>query len=256
MDEITRQEYLRNMGIQSYFPRYVLPGSLSTEQCEWPELAEPDSGLTERPAEAEFSSLKAELKTAQKTEQQTAHKSELKPGLPLRPGPQEIVEPVSDENAVSSHVEADNNEIRFQLAFIQVNDAMLALILLPHVRASNSLSQVHKQLFSNICTALNQQIVDLNFGIKPFSWPFGESIHMDKSEAAAKTALGAYLAQLRDVFKYRHLMVMGENMLRLVTAEADCEITVCRSLDEMLKMPQLKREVWQQLKRSKLTRAD
>lgn len=254
MDEITRQEYLQKMGIQAYFPRYILPAALISEPCDWPDLVEQISGSVEASEISEFSSLKAGLKTELKAELKTslepAQSVELK-SLPET----ETAKLAAGESPVTSQIEPESNEIRFQLAFIQVNDAILALILLPHVRASNSLSQAHKLLFRNICISLNQDSADLNFDIKPFSWPFAESIHMDKSETAAKTALGAYMEQLRDVYKYQHLLLMGENLLRLVTAVAGCDITACRSLDEMLKMPQLKREVWQQLKHSNLITA-
>ena len=245
MDEITRQEYLNNMGIQSYFPRYVLPAALLSEQCAWPE------SVIQHAKQSELSELK---QATEKFEGQSTQEYQRELQSLVSDSVKVLATEVPIPNSDISEIEA--NEIRFQLAFIPLNETLLALILLPYVRAINTLSQVHKQLFKNICNALSLAPVNFDVGIKPFCWPFSEAVHMDKSEKSAKTALGAYLSQLRNEYKYKSLLLMGDKITPLVKVGSDCEIIACRSLDEMLKMPQLKGEVWQQLKQVSLITTD
>ncbi len=230
MDEITRQEYLRSMGVQSYFPRYALPAAKQSEQCEWPEIlnhdlkvkvelkipitSEPPVSSANTPENVQKAEIKTELKKAPKSGKGT--------GL---------------------------EEVRFQLLIIHVNEELLVLISQPYMHASNSLSAVQKQLFINIFNALYIDSVNLNLEIKPFRWPFSEASHIEKDGQAAKASLGAYLEQLKAKYSFNSLILMGEKIAQFVEADNKHELTICRSLDEMLKMPQFKREVWLQLKK-------
>ncbi|PCJ39492.1 MAG: hypothetical protein COA71_13620 [SAR86 cluster bacterium] len=239
MDEITRQEYLNSMGIQSYFPRYVLPAAKLSDQCEWPEA------LTQEV------NVNAEFKKPLPNEPQPADVTTLITTLITTPKVVEAIQQaeVKAEKKTGTEIE----EVRFQLAIIQVNDDVLVLVLLPYMHASNSLNTVQRQLFINIFNALYQGSVNLNLEVKPFRWPFSEALHIEKDANAAKVSLGAYLEQLKGKLSFNSIIVMGEKIAPLIDAGenesgSNYGLTVCRSLDEMLKMPQLKREAWSQLK--------
>lgn len=231
MDEITRQEYLDSMGIQSYFPRYDLPAAKQSDQCPWPDslIVETsvklnlDKTINEEPLASP--SIKAVI-------------TETSPDKP---------ELAVTEKAVNK---SDAEEVRFKLALIHIKDDALALVLLPYIHTSKALSLTQKQLFTNIFNALYKGGVELNVEIKPFSWPFSEALHVEKDAKAAKASLGAYLEQLKGQFSFRRFIVMGEKIAPFVEVGDNYKMIVCRSLDEMLKMPQLKREVWQHLKKS------
>ena len=227
MDEITRQEYLNSMGIQSYFPRYVLPAAKESDQCEWPK------GLKQEKL------LKVELK-------QTVNKAPLTASIKT----QEVVEaPSHTEKIASKESTSGAEEVRFQLVMIQVNDDVLVLVLLPYMHTSNALNAIQKQLFINIFNSIYQESVVLNLEIKPFRWPFSEALHIEKDGAAAKASLGAYLEQLKGKFSFKRFILMGEKIAPFIETGDNFELAVCRSLDEMLKMPKLKREVWHLLKK-------
>jgi hypothetical protein len=225
MDEITRQEYLNSMGIQSYFPRYVLPAAKHSDQCEWPETLTQEANI-----KVEFKKplINKPIKTPDTTP--------------------ELVETTTKAPTITQ-TESDVEEVRFQLAIFHVNEDVLVLILLPYMFANSSLSAIQKQLFINIFNSLNQGVVNLNLDIKPFRWPFSEAPHIEKDANAAKASLGVYLEQLKGKFPFNRFILMGEKIAQFVDAGENYEITTCRSLDEMLKMPQLKREVWHQLKK-------
>lgn len=253
MDEHKRQEYLHHMGIQSYFPRYLLPAARASELCTWTEAPELSVESGEHSSSAIRISPVAELKTSLFEPSPPPNRESRAKAVEQQPAAAEpaIITDIPD-NAITGEVDAASGEIRFQLAFIQLNDSMLALILLPHARSANQLSQSQKLLLRNICIAMGQDPGTLNVGIKPFSWPFVEAAHMDKSVAAAKIALGAYMDQLRDIYSYRQILLMGEKIAGLMPTYPDCDVTVCRSLDELLHMPRLKRELWQQIKQARL----
>ncbi|MFL2840268.1 MAG: hypothetical protein ACJ0BT_00265 [Pseudohongiellaceae bacterium] len=226
MDEITRQGYLNSMGIQSYFPRYILPTAKRSEQCEWPETLQQEKKLNLE--------VKESLKNAP---------------LPASVTALEILEN-TQLIKTKAQKETEIEEVRFQLATIHVNDDVLVLILVPYMNVSNSLNGMQKKLFINIFNSLYQGSINLNLAIEPFRWPFSEAPHIEKDVNAAKASLGAYLEQLKGKFSFNSFIVMGGKIAPLIDSGANYGLTVCRSLDEMLKMPQLKREVWYQLKKN------
>ncbi len=230
MDEITRQEYLSSMGIQSYFPRYVLPAAKKSEQCEWPEKLSNELGMN-----VEFKNVESKPASAFTHIKDNAPKSEPEPVL---------------EEAVKPEINKEVEEVRFQLAIIYVNTDTLVLISRPYMHASKSLSAIQKQLFNNIFNALCKGPVNLNPDIKPFQWPFSEASHIEKDGQAATASLGAYLEQLKAKYPFDNLILMGEKIAQFISPSDKHGLTICRSLDEMLKMPKFKREVWLQLKRT------
>jgi hypothetical protein len=248
MDEATRQAYLDSMGIQSYFPRYILPAAKESEQFEWLYTETSEAGLKAEPTGQGAQGLQGEQRKTVKPEIPD-FKPSLKSTSPADSA--QTAEKAAEtktletDKSVSSRAEAE--EVRFQLAIIQVNDEILVLALLPYMHASNSLNATQKQLFHNIFNALYAKPVTLNLDIKPFRWPFSEAPHIEKDASAAKASLSAYLQQLQNRMSFNRLLVMGEKIENFLDFEKAYEITICRSLDEMLKMPQLKREVWQQL---------
>lgn len=236
MEERLRQEYLRRLGIQSYFARLPLPGAapsisfppVVTEPAAMPTdtmTAEPEQ---KQPGKARIAELRTEVKVAE---------------VDSSAGP-----PATRDRSQQYTQE----EVRFQMAFIRVNDELLALVLLPHVQDTSTLNTAQKALFSNLCRALNQPLQALDYGIKAFRWPFSEASFMDKSEAAARAALNTYLSQLLEDVGFSHLLLLGTNIAHLLTEfqqQLDGSFVVCRSLDEMLKMPSLKAETWKTLKK-------
>lgn len=256
LTEIQRQEYLQIMGVQSYFPRYILPGALESKQCEWPAellVDMPNSTSTEKIVE-------------------THTKPELEPfAEDNKAKPQHSQDKLDNSDAEKSDNEASkevDNEFRedgarFQLAFIRVTDRLCILNLMPYV-GRKQLTAVHQKLLINIIKSLGIAHEDVFFDDLPFRWPFTEGEHVDKSKTAARAALIAFLEQKLTDSKFDHLLVMGEMVMGFVLDEdAEQSLTAgdfhqgenipwqtayTRSLDEILNRPQFKKDVWQQLK--------
>ncbi len=235
MNEDLRQAYLQRMGIQSYFPRHQLPGAavsllLGLQKETQTEVSEPSS-----PVESQSSAAIDELAAARLTVQSADKASD----------------PASLETEKPEATKQDVSEIRFQLSFIRASDDLLALVSLPYVQDTGRLNNAQKRLFSNLCRALKLPPNVLDFNIKAFRWPFSEAAFLDKSEAAARAALNTYLSQLHEDASFSHLLLLGSNIATLLEdfrQQIDGELLVCRSLDEMLKMQQLKRETWATLR--------
>ena len=224
MNEILRQEYLHTLGIQSYYPRKKLAGApLSTV------MLTPESEAQVKPASRDEKAPSLVQTRAALQDKKQSKSDDDKAGLSAR-----STQPIA--------------EARFQLAFIRVSASILVMILLPHTGDRNSLNPAQRKLFINICRALKIPEQDLDFSIKVFRWPFSEAAHLDKSAAAAQAALFTYLAQLQEDHKITQFLFMGSSITELVSAAVDSDLHICRSLDEMLKMPALKRETWQVLR--------
>ncbi len=254
MQEILRQEYLSNIGIDSYFPKVVLPGAKASEQYEWQdeELAASFEGNQQSLDQSTLSSDKVEQAKIsadfplKQTNNKPLNDKALRSNIDEAPR-------ASESEAKPEETTEAASEVRFQLVFAQINQDLLVAAVLPHFQSGGAFKPQQKQLLKNLCRAFGFETDAINYEIKAFRWPLIEAAHMDKSKDAAKSSLKAYLSQLAVEFQYRTLLLMSENIASLVHVDSDCQLIVCRSLDEMLKMPKLKREVWLALKQSTLS---
>lgn len=256
LNEAQRQAYLEVMGIKSYFPRFVLPGARPSVKCDWPEnILAVDSPESEtRLAITESKSVAIQTNNAtikSKPEQATV--------------PQ-LSEPTAEKISQTEALE----EIRFQLAFIRINENICVLNQLPYVGGKH-LGLSHQKLLLNIVKSLDLDHENLHFNELPFRWPFGEFEHLKKNEGAARQALHAYLDQRMLEQGFNTLLLMGEMAVRFLQPRDHSNdvkrgvLTIVdglpwktaslESLDEMLKMPALKRDVWVDLRSLLLTPA-
>jgi len=223
------------MGIQSYFPLQQLQGAAASVLVKLQEETQTEPADQPKPAEGESIASTSALAAA-RLSVQSAEKAS-KPASLERESPEASAQFAS--------------EIRFQLSFIRASDELLVLVSLPYVQDTGTLNSAQKRLFSNLCRALKLQPDVLDFTTKAFRWPFSEATFLDKSEAAARAALNTYLSQLHEDASFSHLLLLGSNIADLLEdfrQQIDGEFLVCRSLDEMLKMHELKRETWATLR--------
>ncbi len=259
INEIQRQAYLDAMGVKSYFPRFKLPGAKVSVQCQWPQevkvLEDPQSksrieiGKEEnKPAVVKSEEIiKQENKNNIPKESLTNHAS----------NPKDLADSTKIQNTSADSAD----EIRFQLAFIRVDQNICVLNQLPYMN-SKHLSALHQSLFLNIVMALKLSQEAVQFDQLPFRWPFSEAEYIEKNETAARQALHAYLGQRMLEKKFTTLVVMGEMAAKFILPEAinniesgelnsieglPWKIIAVKSLDEMQKIPSLKRGVWKVL---------
>jgi hypothetical protein len=237
VNENLRQEYLHRMGIQCYFPRQQIPGAATSLLLAMQTKIPAKVPMKYPPAENQDSMPLVGLAAA-RLSVNSSYISSVSASLEVQS---------------AESLKQDVSEIRFQLGFIRVSDDLLALISLPYVQDTGMLNSSQKRLFINLCRALKLSPDVLDFNIKAFRWPFSEAAYLDKSEAAARAALNTYLSQMHEDASFSHLLLLGSNIAALLEdfrQQIDGQFLVCRSLDEMLKMHQLKRETWTTLRAS------
>lgn len=279
LTEIQRQEYLEIMGVQSYFPRYQLPGArvsvLAESSSEQVESAV--EAVSEAIANVGLKSPEPPLNTLQsiQTIQEPKEKdlnAELRIqelGNILENAPetevnsQSSLEPQASDvspGAIKSVNEAaTDSDVRFRLSVFRVSENICVLNQVPHVGLSQMLSPQHRALFTNICQSLNLTQTPVEFDlIEPFNWPFEVQANLDNGAAAAQSGIRAYLEQQHSVQAFDTLIVMGEMMSRycsasIVNSSPDKAKGLWKtintpSLDEMLKAWQFKRDAWRGLR--------
>ena len=247
INEIQRQAYLEAMGIQPWFPRYVLPGARPSQQCQWPQTASPPAAQADLPPAAPVPAPQAEqLREALREAPRRPRKDEARAPAPVPASP-----PMDDQE-----------DIRFRLAFIRAGDGLCIVNQVP-AAGPDRLSPGHRALLQSLLAACGRGGDALHFEEAIFRWPFVEGDHVAKGGAAARQALSVWLQQQTAHRPIGLLLMMGEAVAPCVTAErrdrlargrlleaagGPWRVLVTRSLDVLLRMPALKREVWRDLR--------
>lgn len=125
------------------------------------------------------------------------------------------------------------------------------------------LGAAQRQLFLNLVKALGLSPDELRIQEESFRWPFAEAMLMDAGAEAARQSLRAYVDEQAGDKPFRALLVLGEQLAPFVLPSGGIEeaepgrllrldgipwpVLLSRSLDEMLSLPPLKRQVWRDL---------
>ena len=242
LPEDIRQEYLRNLGIDSYFPRVKLPHAPSPEACEWPQAWQA-----------------AALETAPQAQSRAAAMPENPPPqkpVPPRQAAMPARQPAAPEQATEelrdaeARPEATAEAVHLQALCIRVNGNLAIINVLPYL-GQGQLGNAQRSLLHNLLAAAGIGTASLDIEAKSFRWPMGSGGHVDNTREAAAVALTAYLEQKQADWQFRQLLVMGELAIRQLFAESDVimpgqawQCFCTRSLDECLQQPGLKRELW------------
>ena len=237
LPEKTRQEYLQAMGIAVYLPRVNLPGAPETR----------------------LSATETEVAAPPEPEEPQSPPAKQVPEKPdLVPAPAAAPRAVAAEEAPPEKEPPKPDEFRLQLVCIQAGDHLAIINVMPHL-GPGQLSGRHGSLLENILKSSGISSDALNVESKPFQWPMMQGADSDNSRPAAAKALMAYLQQKRADWNFSTLLVMGEQAIRQVFEEMEDEdipnlqsqewqTHFCRSLDELLHNPPLKKELLEILK--------
>lgn len=163
----------------------------------------------------------------------------------------------SVEQLVSATSVAKDEVPSFKLALVAY-PRCLVITELP-VRHAQPWSDQHQQLLNAIVAAIGLAEpgqAPLNY--QQFDWPLDRSASYDQSESVARHALDVELTQLRQP-EQQAMLLMGQSAARYLlpigqTAEAGVMIQAnaspalcCHGLNEVLRLPGLKSELWRQL---------
>lgn len=267
LPEDLRQEYLRAIGIESYFPRRKLPGAPVSKTCQWPASwrvpapkAAEEQPAPESPAVIPASRREQPAPTASR--QATA---QAKPGIIDAIAPDNTPAPQAPEKPARNR-----EDFRLQLLCARVNDHLALLIALPHL-GSGQLSAQQRNLLQNMLRFSAITSDQLLIEAEPFHWPMVQGGQVDNSSTAAASALLAYLEQKYTDWQFDALLVLGEQAVQplffsgkqgddgsdsnnaeyatrkptpQVSSPKQWRTFYTRSLDEALHSPVLKKELW------------
>lgn len=291
MNEQERVAYLRSMGYQVYYPRYVLPGAKPSPHYELPTESEfgNESGAG-TPAAQEKTSLSAGKKQqarprnrglekvrGQLAEEPKQSRSDNEPtSRRLQDAKANVVEPLESQRYQEPSAAQSNSEsaaeLRFSLQFYPVNSSIAIINESPHQVRGKQNKEV-QDLLRAILTALGVNIPDVGFQAEQFNWPLAEGLDvLGDPRRAASLALHGFVSQRLEQDRFQNLLVFTSQLPDLLApnpakhedpfgdfgaVDAGYHLTLSHSLPAMLAHPQLKREVWSHLQvlRNRLSNA-
>jgi len=277
MDEMQRIAYLKYMGVEQYYSRYVLVGAKAsvipaaaqgiydpqgsqqlpakTRQAEPPrsELdAKPGSDAGKR-----HGAIAAE-------EVETRHQRQVRPAEAetgrAETGRAEIKRAES-ERAETGKEQIPGESLRFSVQFFRVNAQLAVINEAPH-EAGGRENQQATSLLTNLLVALGLGQEELaGLTADRFNWPIAEGLGaMGDSRHAAKLALNGFITQRHEQQGFSNLLLLTAQLVDVMSdhsgqpamgdqkrVDAPYKFTITHSLHAMLAHSDLKREAWQHL---------
>jgi len=276
MKETQRIAYLRQMGYQQYYSRFVLPGAKASV-IDMAELADSESAKTARPARKSIGDQDEVKRRGVKSVQSGARDQAqvTKSGVagsatPSKPGASRAAElPVSNRQETrlapdaaaetsATDTQANTESLRFNLQFYRINEQLAVVNEAPHqLRGKDNKDAVG--LLKNILLALgvDQQSAS-SLQADGFQWPIAEGLDAGSDpKHAAKLALQGFISQRHEQFGFDNLLLLTAQLSPMLTAaggkqtlgdlkpqESAYTVTLSHSLQAMLAHPELKREAW------------
>lgn len=251
MNEAQRQAALRQMGIQSWFPRFVLPGAAPSRQAE--VSAEMFGIRPEKNPVHPAELFEQERSPAQSRERlDSALQSapiDINKQAGSSPSPTPPVKSVSAAPAQHANTE---ESLKLQIQLIILSDGLVLLNEMP-AAGNGRLSARHQRLLQQIGLASARSGEGNAIGNHLFKWPLLDIPGMDTSAEAARGALLAFMEEHLQGKAPKHLVIMGEllaSKVFSVSAGLPARHCVTWNLDQMLNLPALKKDVWLALRQS------
>ncbi len=221
--ELMRLQCLQALGIAVYHPRFRLPGAKPSVLGPWPEAAAPESAPrveNARPVVAPIEPQRA----------------------PKRVEPAPVVKSTAPAYTSQHSAESAQPAVQnFQLLFLQVDDDIAIINQIPAL-ARPQLQDKQLALLTNLLRWLGKPVPAQT--PRMFRWPLPGLEHMAAS-MSAETSLMHFLEQASSERGFRFLLQLGPQAA--APAASAWQAYSTHSLDEMLALPALKREVWQSL---------
>lgn len=212
--EQLRQHYLEAMGIESYVPRWPLPGAAPSPLLDLPLSDEPgdeteEVGGKSGPMRPDVVALASELRQS----------SASRPRLDVDLGTEE-----SKPRAVPTEAPAVRRSLRFTLNVWQISQHILVL------DSRRDLALPVGRLLHNMVLALGLTSEEL-VSAEPFRWPLSElGLSSKQGEEEARAALQAFVAARLPRQPLSHILLMGGPAVRFALPPEQLEETSVRAL--------------------------
>ncbi len=280
MNERQRQNYLEAMGIQTWFPRFTLPGAKPSKTCAWDYDNDPVVASTPVVAATSVSSPPQDFPAPSSATAPSSSPTLIESFAPRSSTLQSSQSILSDLGvATTASEQSDNNaevpsadtaltaprEITqvvpatpFRLAAIDVNEHTLVITDLPWT-GINQITNLHERMLGNIVRALNLP-VDSEWKQGLFAWPIiADPVPVDRRYA--KEAVLAYLTNQFGLKRRKTILLFGQQSAAYLWDNAQdfdharghherngVRYGVTYSLGELINVPSLKAEAWANLK--------
>ena len=261
--ELRNLHALKAMGITVYHPRFRLPGAAESRVCDWPVTVMPPSvaekaQMPQAPMEQNRNAVVVAVVAAKAPASPRVPLSvKLEVGLPDTSSapiaePEKVALVRTSQADAGQQVRKEQNQHgsgipAFQALLSPVNERIAVLTLMPAL-ASPGLQDKEAALLNNILRWLGMPSLAPR-APHVFRWPLpGVKL---VGQADAGLGLQAFLDQAAQEFGARQILVFGQLLHECLDAAGSnnhgLHFTATYSLNELLNVPQLKREAWQTL---------
>ena len=265
--EQSRQDYLKAMGIQTWFPRCVLPNAQPAREFELPEVISDSPGqMTQAPGQ-----LLQDMVQPDSAAPETLPVSARGPADVLA---QTVLVDTPAKPEVSQKVTSKKPEPKkskgpvsqFRLVTLSPTEDCLVIAEMPHT-GLNQFTRFHQRLLDDMLRALNlsNRQAPQQPGMSEFVWPMGNQGLMgqiSQDDNAAADAVCAYLSNQFGLARRKVVLLLGRAAARFVIdpdrpfdqlrgiqtgLHAEQWFAASFSLNELMKVPALKSETWKDL---------
>ncbi|WP_263322113.1 hypothetical protein [Endozoicomonas sp. Mp262] len=270
--EQTRQAYLDAMGIQTWFPRRPVPNAKPPRTFDWLEHPLPKSGAAEpagTSAIPEAPALPSQPVPDAVPKRQNLTAAKILGQVQLDNRPDQPL-PTSGKNTRLTVGKGRPAQLssKFRLVIIPVNQDNLVVAEMPYTGMSQ-FTRFHHRLLKDLLKALGMTLPVHNTA-QEFTWPLQTrlphqgllgQIHQDDGTAA--DAVKAFLNNQFGLNRQHTVLLLGQAAARFVIdpnrsfeelkgfheqQPGQPKMIVSHSLNELMKIPGLKPETWQDLK--------
>ena len=261
--ENLRQAYLNAMGIQTWFPRRVLPNALAARTFDWLDEAEPVSADQDAPASAAKVSAVKSSSSPDEPAQAVHSKDILKhvvaehPRIASTPAP--FIAPDKElDNTLAVEMKT------FRLVVISLGPDHLVVADMPYV-AQNQYTRYHHRLLQDMIRAIKLPPPSTE-PVREFAWPLthNSSHHslltqINQSPQAAGEAVRAFLTKQYHLLDRKVVLLLGQaaayyifdqtrsfEKLRGIHSNNDTKpiFAITHGLNELMNVAALKSEAW------------
>ncbi|MDA0688304.1 MAG: hypothetical protein O2948_06640 [Proteobacteria bacterium] len=268
MNEQERVAYLRSMGYQVYYPRFILPGAKPSPHYEMPADSVVNSVASERgKSEAKIAVAPAAGGSAAARELTRPATTVQRPGKPAIEKPPASSKPVAGKPSAAitppvAPVQEVVESLRFNLQYFPISESLAVINESPHMPGGRQGKEVQELLMA-ILRALSVRPPTNGLQSEQFNWPLAEGLEVaGDARRAAGLALQGFISHRQEQDRFQNLLVFTAQLADLLGPRSDkrdehygdhgavaagYQLCISHSLPAMIAHPQLKREVWAHL---------
>lgn len=239
MLEPLRSQYLAALGIDSYVPRFMLPGAKLSEPCAWLEAPAEIPNLSV-PIEANAAAGQplVEKNIPEKSASAVVSRTPLIEPVVQRPA--RISENVSAKSPTAQHEAGP----QFALSIVLAGGGILLIDAAP---ASSAERSAFQKLLNNMLPALRPAAV--HYVLDIFIWPLTRQSKVPRDAEAAIETLAAHLSRQIGQRGIDTVLLLGETAQRWCAfLENELRTVKSSSLLACVQDPALKRPLWNDIR--------